>query len=179
VVPFIVALTVSKSKRASLATGTGKGIRMKSSWKLVWAALGSLAIIGAMGIGLLAYMFRPHCDRDETVLATQSEGRSVVSCFEACTGLGTTLTQSIELRSATGERKTILEYEPNGGIVGCKGKTFPRQQAPSVDWSSPQVIYISIGVVASITEKHDDVNGVHVMYDIGTVISQECDFRNL
>jgi hypothetical protein len=150
---------------------------MRLSWKLVWAALGSLAIVGSMGIGLMAYVFWPHCDRDERVLATQSEGRSVVSCFAACTGLGTTMTQSIELRSARGERKTILEYEPNGGIVGCRGKTFPTQQEPSVDWSNPQVIHISISVVGGIFEKHDAVNGVHVTCDIGTVISQDCDLN--
>ena len=151
---------------------------MRSWWKPVWAALGSLAIVGAMGIGLLSYIFWPHCDREDRILATQSEGRSVVSCFAVCTGFGTTLTQSIELRSATGERKTILEYEPNGGIVGCRGRTFPMQQEPSVDWGNPQVIHISISVVAGISEKHDAVSGVHVTYDIGTVISQDCGFSN-
>jgi hypothetical protein len=67
---------------------------MRFPWKSVWAALGSLAIVGAMGIGLLPYMFWPHRDHDERTLATQSDGRSVVSLFEACTGFGTTLTQS-------------------------------------------------------------------------------------
>jgi len=151
---------------------------MRSWWQRVWAALGSVAIVGAMGVGLLGYIFWPHCDREERILASQSEGRSVVSCFAACTGFETTLTQSIQLRSATSERKTILEYEPNGGIVGCRGRTFPMQQEPSVDWSNPQVIHISISVVAGISEKHDAVSDVHVTYDIGTVISQDCGFRN-
>jgi hypothetical protein len=151
---------------------------MRFPWKSVWAALGSLAIVGAMGIGVLAYMFWPHCDHDERTLATQSDGRSVVSLFEACTGFGTTLTQSIELRSETGRRTTILEYQPSGGIVGCRGKAFPTEQEPSVDWSNPQDIHISISVVYGISEKHDTVNGVHVTYDIGTVISRECDFGN-
>jgi hypothetical protein len=124
------------------------------------AALGSLAIVGSMGIGLTAYMFWPHCDREERVLATQSGGRSVVSCFQACTGFGTELTQSIELRSTTGERKTILEYEPTGGIFGCGGKTFPREQEPSVDWSNPMAIHISISVVYAISEKHNVENGI-------------------
>jgi hypothetical protein len=154
------------------------GIRMRSAWKMFGAALGSLAIVGSMGIGLTAYIFWPHCDRDERVLATQSGGRSVVSCFEACTGFGTTLTQSIELRSARGERKTILAYEPNGGIVGCRGKTFPMEQEPSVDWSNPMAIHISISVVYAISEKHDAVNGIPVIYDIDTVISQACDDKH-
>ena len=151
---------------------------MRFPWNSVWAALGSLAIVGAMGIGLLAYMFWPHCDHDEKTLATQSDGRSVVSLFEDCTGFGTTLTQSIEVRSSTGRRTTILEYQPSGGIVGCRGKTFPTEQEPSVDWSNPQDIHISISVVYGISEKHDTVNGVHVIYDIGTVISRDCDFGN-
>jgi hypothetical protein len=50
------------------------------------------------------------------------------------------MTQTIELRSAAGRRETILEYEPNGGIVGCKGTTFPRPQEPSADWSNPRDI---------------------------------------
>jgi hypothetical protein len=154
------------------------GVSMRSSWKLFGAALGGLAIVGSMGIGLAAYMFRPHCDREERVLATQSGGRSVVSRFEACTGLGTELTQSIELRSTTGERKTILEYEPSGGIVGCGGKTFPTEQEPSVDWSNPMAIHISISIVYGISEKHDSVNGIPVIYDIGTVISQACDGKH-
>jgi hypothetical protein len=152
-------------------------IRLRSPWKLIWAALGSLAILSVMWIGLWVYVFWPHCDREERTLATQS-GRSVVSRFEACTGLGTTLAQAIELRSATGGRKTILEYQPSGGIVGCRGRTFPTEQEPSVDWSNPQDIHISIGVVYAISEKHDVVNGVHVTYDIGAVISRDCNLGN-
>ena len=44
----------------------------------------------------------------------------------------------------------------------------------SVDWSNPAVIHISIGVVSSIAEKLDEVDGVHITYDIGTVISEAC-----
>jgi hypothetical protein len=157
------------------AKGNCKRVCMRVSWKVVSAALGSLAIVSAMGVGLLAFIFWPHCDRDERILATQTEGRSVVSCLEACTGLGTILTQSIELRSATGDRKTILQYEPTSGIVGCGGKRFPTQQEPSIDWSNPQDIHISISVVYGISQKHDVVNGVHVTYDIGAVISRDCD----
>jgi hypothetical protein len=149
---------------------------MRFPWKSIWAALGSLAIVGAIGIGLLVHLWWPHCDREERILATQPDGRSVVSRFAACTRFGTTLAQSIELRSATGRRTTILEYEPNGGIVGCGGDTFPAQQEPSVEWGTPQDIHISISVVVGIFEKHDAVNGVRVTYDIGTVISRDCSF---
>jgi hypothetical protein len=55
---------------------------------------------------------------------------------------------------------------------------FPVQQEPSVDWSNPHDIHISISVVYGISEKHDDVNGVHITYDIGTVVSRDCDPGN-
>jgi hypothetical protein len=48
----------------------------------------------------------------------------------------------------------------------------------ATDWSNPQDIHISISVVYAISEKHDAVNGVRVTYDIGTVISRDCDLGN-
>jgi hypothetical protein len=54
---------------------------------------------------------------------------------------------------------------------------FPRAKegnTVTVDWSNPAVIHISIGVVSSITEKLDEVDGVHITYDIGTVIAEAC-----
>ena len=118
-----------------------------------------------------------HCDREEKVLATDATGRSVVSEFEACTSVGTTLAASIDLRSTLGHGKTIIKYIPNGGQAGCRWKMFPRARegdTVTVDWSNPAVIHISIGVVRSIAEKLDEVDGVHIAYDIGTVISEAC-----
>jgi len=110
------------------------------------------------------------------VLATDATGRSVRSEFEACTSFGTTLDETIELRFASGRSTTILKYEPSGGIVGCKGKIFPRARElePTLDWSDPRVIHISIGVVYSIYQKVDEIDGVRVTYDIGTVIAAAC-----
>jgi hypothetical protein len=148
---------------------------MRFSWKSFLGVIGALLVVAAASFVLLANIFWPHCDGEERVLATQSQGRSVVSHFEACTGIGTALTQSIELRSASGERTTILSYEPNPGIAGCRRKMFPTQQEPVVDWTNPRDIHISISVVAGIFEKHDAVNGIHITYDIGTVISRDCE----
>jgi hypothetical protein len=147
---------------------------MRVSWKFVRATLGGVALVGAIGIGYVAYIFWPHCDREERILASDSLGRSIVSCFEACTSLGTSIEESIELRSASGKKMTILKYEPNGGIVGCRGKTFPENQELSVDWSNASVIRISISVVSAISKMNDTVDGVRVTYDIGTVISRDC-----
>jgi len=117
-----------------------------------------------------------HCDREDKVLATDATGRSVISEFEACTSVGTTLAETIELRSASGHSTTIFKYEPSGGMAGCKWKMSPRARElePSVDWSDRGVIHISIGVVSSIYRKVDEVDGLRVTYDIGTVISEAC-----
>jgi hypothetical protein len=145
--------------------------------KFTLGTLASVATVAAMVFGLISFMWWPRCDRSQEVLATQSVGRSIVSCFEACTGLGTDLSESIELKLASGKRKTILRYGPSGGVVGCKGKTFPPEQQPLVDWSDPKLIHISIGVVYDIDEKHDAVEGVPVKYDIGRVFAKDCGFR--
>jgi hypothetical protein len=61
-------------------------------------------------------------------------------------------------------------------MAGCKWKMFPRasELEPSVDWSDRGVIHISIGVVSSIYRKVQEVDGLRVTYDIGTVISEAC-----
>gem|GEM_PF-3888226 len=116
------------------------------------------------------------CEQSQEILA-KSNGRSVVSKFEACGQIGTSLAASIVLRSASGHDKTIINYVPNGGQAGCKWNLFPRARegdAVTVDWSNPAAIHILIGVVSSIADKHDEVDGVHITYDIGTVISEAC-----
>jgi hypothetical protein len=149
---------------------------MRPIWQSSLAAVLSFAIVLAGVIAVLAYFLWPHCDREERVLATDTQGRAVVSVFEACTSFGTTLEESIELKSASGDRKTIFKYEPNGGMAGCKGKSFPPVAEPSVDWSNPRVIHISISVVSSIFQKLDALDGIHVTYEIGPVLSDVCGF---
>jgi hypothetical protein len=112
---------------------------LRVPWKVIGATFGSVAIVGLIAFGYVAYIFWPHCDREEKILATDSLGRSIVSCFEACTSLGTSMQESVELKSSSGKKMTILEYEPNGGIVGCRGRTFPLNQEVLVDWSNASV----------------------------------------
>jgi hypothetical protein len=147
------------------------------SRQFIWATLGSVAVVVAIGFGYVAFLFWPQCDREERILATDSIGRSIVSCFEACTSLGTSMEETVELKSASGKRMTILKYEPNPGIVGCRGKTFQRNQELSVDWGKKKgVIHISVSVVSAISKMNDSVDGMRVTYDIGTVISRDCGF---
>jgi hypothetical protein len=60
--------------------------------------------------------------------------------------------------------------------TGATGRSVVSQfeACTSFDWIDPAVIHISIGVVSSIAEKHDEVDGLHITYDIGTVISEAC-----
>jgi len=149
---------------------------MRPIWQSSLAAVLSFATVGAGLITMLMYTLMPKCDREELILATDAHGRSIVSVFKACTSIGTTVEESIQLKSAYGARKAIFKYEPNGGVIGCKGKAFPGVAEPSVDWRDPGVIHISIAVVASIIEKHDSVEGLSVTYEIGPVLSEVCGF---
>src|SRR5271170_7545288 len=108
---------------------------MRITWDSSLAAVLSFALVPVVGLfAIFVYLFWPHCDHLEQVLAKDAQGRSIVSKFEACTSLGTSMVDSIELKSEYGRRKTIFKYEPNGGVLGCKGKTFPAVAEPLVDW---------------------------------------------
>jgi hypothetical protein len=147
---------------------------MRPIWRTVSAAVASVAIVMISAVGVLAYMFWPHCDREEKVLARNRDGQSVVSVFKACTGLGTEISQSIQLVSATGKRTTFFVYEPNGGVIGCKGKTFPGVAEPTAEWTDSNHIHIAIAVLSGIVEKHETVNGFRVIYDLGPELAKVC-----
>jgi hypothetical protein len=108
--------------------------------------------------------------------AVDRDGKSVASLLCRDRSMGTSMEASIELKSASGRKMTIMKYEPNGGVVGCRGRTFPGNQEVSVDWSNAGVIRISISVVSAISKLNDTVDGLRVTYEIGTVISRDCGF---
>jgi hypothetical protein len=81
---------------------------MRPIWRTASIVAASVATVAILAVGMLAYMFWPHCDGEEKVLATNRNGQSIVSVFKACTSIGTLVSQSIQLVSATGERKTFL-----------------------------------------------------------------------
>jgi hypothetical protein len=147
---------------------------MRPIWKVVWTTVAVVALVLVAALAIPVFMFWPHCDRRETVLASDGAGRSIVSVFKACTGLGTETAESIELKSASGERRTIFRYVPNGGTAGCNGKRFPGVAEPNVDWINAKDIHISIAVVSSIVEKHDTLDGMRVTYELGPILSEVC-----
>ena len=112
-----------------------------------------------------------HCDRMQQALAHDGHGRSVVSTFAACTIIGTSTEQTIELVLPSGRRETIFKFVPNGGVVAYKGVKVPGPFGPEAVWVSPNILEISIGAVAAILEKHDQVEDVHITYKIGMVLA--------
>jgi hypothetical protein len=117
------------------------------------------------------------CDRFETVLATDTQGRSVVSVFNACTTVGTTLDETIELRSPSGRRTPFFRFVPNGGQVGCPklpGVQIPASPEATVKWDADGAIHLAISALYAIDERHDVVDGIPVKYDIGIVIADKC-----
>lgn len=112
----------------------------------------------------------PECVEREDLLASGAGGRSVVAKYDCSTH------ESIEMKSASGNKTTIFAYESSGGVSGCKGQDFggATAETPVVTWNDPHVIHISIGLIYSIEEKLDEVDGVHITYDIGTILEEAC-----
>ena len=113
-----------------------------------------------------------HCDNAEEVLAASGDGTRILSTFEACTSLGTTLESSIVLEDASGNRSVLMKYEPNGGILRTtNGISVPATSTPAASWLPDGSLDIHIDVVATVLEKAASVNGKPVHYRIDKDIS--------
>jgi hypothetical protein len=140
--------------------------------RLLTAAVISTAALAIVATALLAMMrylfFRNACDRFDALLASGSDGRTVVYKFEACTTIGTTIDASVDLVSHTGKRKTLFSFSPANGYVEATGPL-----EPSATWTSPHSLKITIGTVAAIFEQQTDVEDVHITYDLGRNLHEE------
>jgi hypothetical protein len=130
--------------------------------------LGFLSIV--VVLGLPYYLFRNACDRVESVLSRDSLGRTVTSTFEACTTIGTSTREWVDLVLASGRRRRVLTFVPWGGELSSPGVTVREPFEPVVTWANPSAMHISIGTVSQLSEQHDDVDGVRITYSIGTII---------
>jgi hypothetical protein len=148
-------------------------MRQRLDWN--WVAVLSFAFVpvGLIGMFFLVLLW-PRCDVYEKLLARDTHGRSIVSVLKACGSIGSSMIESIELKSALRRRQMIIKFEPDGGIVACKGQTFPKASEPAADWSTPGNIRISIPLLSSIVEKYDEVEGIHITYAIGPQTSEVC-----
>jgi hypothetical protein len=113
-----------------------------------------------------------HCDNAEEVLATSGDGARILSTFEACTSLGTTVESSIVLEGADRRRSVLMKYEPNGGILRTtNGVSVPATSTPAATWLSDGSLEIHIDVVATVMEQAASVNGKQIHYRIDNDIS--------
>ena len=113
-----------------------------------------------------------HCDSAQEVLATNGDGARVVSTFEACTSLGTTMESSIVLEGADGRRSVLMKYEPNGGILRTRnGVSIPATSTPAATWLPDGSLEIHIDVVATVLEQTASVDGKQIHYRIDKDIS--------
>jgi hypothetical protein len=139
--------------------------------RVVKVALGlgaALAIISGGFFLLLKYvLFGNSYDRFETILAQDVQGRLVRSEFEACTTIGTVTEESLDLVSQSGRRETFMRFVPWGGSLPVKEPVDPK-----AIWVTPTELRISIGTVECIAERRDEVDGIHVTYDIALIHSK-------
>jgi hypothetical protein len=120
---------------------------------IVLLPIGTAALFGYL-------MFGDACDRIETVLAKDDKGRSVTATFEACTVIGTTVSEWLDLVSPSGHHHTFLKFWPEAS------------SEPSATWVGDRDLQITISAVSGIIDKQIEIDGVHITYDIGRDLSK-------
>jgi hypothetical protein len=147
--------------------------------RLLRATLFTAASVLVVAVALIAFLwtllFRNACAREEYVLARDPSGRVLNYKFEACTTIGTTVYEAVELVSPSGRRKTIFRFEPADGMIRYHGIYVTGPLQPSATWTSPHSVKISIGTVADILEQRSQIGDVSVSYDIATNLHMERD----
>jgi hypothetical protein len=142
---------------------------MKRLWRITLIAAATLAVITiALVAALWCWFWRNACDREEILLATATDGRTVVYKFEACTTIGTAVDTRVDLVSPSGNHKTIFRFSTAYGYAVATGPL-----EPSATWIPPHSLKISIGTVAAILEQRFEIEDVHVTYDIGTDLHEQ------
>ena len=120
----------------------------------------SLAIVGGALLVVVRSMFHDNCNRVETALARDGQGRSVMY-VNACEQ------EWVDLVLPTGRRVNLLTFSPWGGELTHNGTTVNGPFEPTASWESANELRISIGTVGRIEQRRTEVNGVRVTYDIG------------
>jgi hypothetical protein len=142
---------------------------MRRLVKVILFGTASLAILCAVVLFVARFMlFRHPCDRFETTLSRNVQGRSVAYVFEACTTIGTVTEGRVDLIPATGPRIRIFTFVPWGGEISYKGVAVKGPFEPTATWVGPNDLRISIGTVGQVLQRQTEVDGVRVSYDIGS-----------
>lgn len=144
---------------------------MRRSYKVAAIVAGSLLVVIIVGfMSLKFFLFRHPCDRLDTVLSRNSNGAKVVDVFQACTTVGTSVVERVDLVTAGGHRVRLLTFVPwDGGVP--RGVRVKAPFRPSATWLTAHDLCISIGTVDRIIQERAEAEGVHVRYDVSTVLS--------
>ncbi len=140
----------------------------------------TLTIVGismiVVGVGAFLWLrfglFGHACDQVETVLSRDSQSRTVVDVSQACTAIGTSTEEWVELVSSTGRRVRVLTFVPWGGEYPNGGPPVNGPFLPSVTWISSDDLQVSIGTVQQVLQQRTKAAGVRITYDIGTDLSK-------
>ena len=73
---------------------------------------GLLVAVVALVLSLRLIVFRHPCDRVQTVLSQDTQGRSVVSVFQACTTIGTSSEGWVDLVLPEGRSVRLFTFVP-------------------------------------------------------------------
>ena len=144
--------------------------RLSKTMILVVAGLVVIGIVLALGLRLI--LFRHPCDRVQTVLSRDSQGRTVVSVFDACTALGTSVWESVDLLTPTEGRVRLFTFVPWGGETSHQGKSVTGPFRPSATWITPSDLRLSIGTVDQVIHERSEADGVRITYDVRTDLSK-------
>jgi hypothetical protein len=141
---------------------------MRRPFRIILTIVATLAIACVVLVAFIRFvLFRNSCDRFETVLSKDPNGRSVNYVFQACTTIGTVTEGWVDLILPTGHRVHLLTFAPWGGEVTHDGLAVKGPFQPSAIWVGPTNLRISIGTVGKVIRRRQEADGVHVTYDVG------------
>ena len=140
----------------------------------------TLTIVGismiVVGVGAFLWLkfglFGDACDQVETVLSRDSQARTVVDVFQACTAIGTSTEEWVDLVSSTGHRVRVFAFVPWGGGHPNPGPPVNGPFQPSATWLTPNDLRLSIGTVGQVLQQRSEADGVRITYDVRTDLSK-------
>jgi len=138
----------------------------------------ALAVAGLLIVGVVVLLclrlilFRHPCDRVQAVLSRDSQGRTVVSVFSACTAIGTSVQESVDLLMPTRHRVRLLTFVPWSGESDYRGSPVTGPFRPSATWVTPNDLRISIGAVDRVIQERSEAEGVNITYDVRTDLAK-------
>ena len=136
------------------------------------AVAGLFIIVVALVLFLKLDLFRHPCDRVQTVLSRDNQGRDIVSVFQACTAIGTSLQEWVDLVLPNGRRVRLFTFVPWGGETSYRGEPVRGPFEPSATWVSPRDLRLSIGTVNRVIQARSQAAGVRITYDVRTDLSK-------